>query len=121
MEQITLWVEQYGDVLVSAGFLVLIALVFVRVWSLKTVGERDEPHELVDMWQIAATRAYDIVTGIEQMYQAGTLTAENRLPYAMQQLRIMIPGLTEDQQRVLIESAVYMVKMGSNLRRTERD
>lgn len=55
----------------------------------------------------AARAAREIVAAVEQLYQTGNLTADERLDYAADKLTEVFPQLSPDLIRLAIEAAVH--------------
>lgn len=94
------------------GWVVLaVTLVTLAVVWLRTGQPASAVNRLEDAKQMAMT----LVMAAEQLYNSGTLPADERLDYVIERLAPYVGDwLTPQQVRALVESAVYVVNLGAS-------
>lgn len=60
----------------------------------------------------AAEVAFELVSAAEQLMRTGQIERDERFDWVYRQLEAYVPGLTEDQLEVVIESAVLWLNVG---------
>lgn len=60
----------------------------------------------------AAEVAFEVVSAAEQLMRTGQLGRDERFGWTYEQLRRYVPGLTEEQLEMVIESAVLWLNVG---------
>lgn len=94
---------------VLAVTLVTLAVVWLRTGQ--PTSAADALNRLEDAKQMAMT----LVMAAEQLYNSGTLPADERLDYVIERLAPYVGDwLTPQQVRALVESAVYVVNLGAS-------
>lgn len=94
---------------VLAVTLVTLAVVWLRTGQ--PASAADALNRLEDAKQMAMT----LVMAAEQLYNSGTLPADERLDYVIERLAPYVGDwLTPQQVRALVESAVYVVNLGAS-------
>lgn len=92
----------WADIIVALALFVIMAGAAYQV-----ITGRGTPAEKLTTLEQAARVAREIVAAVEQLYQTGNLTADERLDYASDQLSALFPQLDADLIRLAIEAAVH--------------
>lgn len=96
-------------VLYVLGLIFVGGLVF---WLKRQTGGAGSAGEAAGQIREAAEVAFELVSAAEQLMKTGQIERGERFDWVCQQLRAYVPGLTEDQLEVVIESAVLWLNVG---------